>query len=254
MKIQLGGMSFVGVLILATSARAQTAVQLPSFGFTTVNTTVSVPDQGSALLGGISRSSEGSVSRGVPLLNKVPFVNRAFNNRAIGRDTSANQMRVHATIISLNELDEAVLAEAAARRSARGETVGGERFAGGGFGGAAFGGRVALDPALDARANFLSRHVGRAPLEQPAQERERQAPSPEEIRRQTETAKEQRDAESVAYFEKAEAAVADGKSGVAKIYYSMAAKRATGEFKAQVFARLEALNGGGVVAPTLEKR
>src|SRR5262245_49324472 len=107
-----------------TAAHAQTAVQLPSFSFTTVNTTVTVPDQGSALLGSVNRAREGSVSRGVPILGKVPFVNRGFNNRAIGRDVSALQMRVHATIINLDELDEAVLNEAAARRLSRGEAVG----------------------------------------------------------------------------------------------------------------------------------
>jgi hypothetical protein len=236
--------SIFGIFLLASPAAAQTVVQLPNFAFTTVNTTVTVPDQGNALLGSVNRAREGSVSRGVPLLGKVPFVNRGFNNRGIGRDVSALQMRAHATIINLDELDEAVLNEAASRRLARGETLGADRFVAGGVGGMPFGGRSAIDPALDARASFLSRNVGRGPLEPAVEEPKREAPSPEEIRRKNEVAKEQRDTEAVSYFDKAEAAVAEGKTGVAKIYYGMAAKRATGDFKAQVTARLDALNVG----------
>jgi hypothetical protein len=203
-----------------------------------------VPDQGSTLLGSINRKSEGSVSRGVPVLGKVPFANRLFNNRGIGSNTSAHQMRVTATIINLDEYDEAVLSEAASRRMARGDTLPGERFAAGGVGGIPFGGRTAFDPALENRAGFLAANVGRGPLAPVAEEPKREVPSPEDIRRKNEVAKDQRDAEAGAYFEKADAAVAEGKTGVAKIYFNMAAKRATGEFKTQVAARLDALNVG----------
>ena len=47
----------------ASSARAQ-AVQLPTFRYFTVDTTVSVPDRGGAVLGGVSRASSGTTSRG----------------------------------------------------------------------------------------------------------------------------------------------------------------------------------------------
>ena len=244
MTVSRIALAVFSLLLLASPAAAQTVVQLPNFAFTTVNTTVTVPDQGHTLLGSVNRSREGSVTRGVPLLGKVPFVNRGFKNRGIGRDTSALQMRAHATIINLDELDEAVLNEAASRRLARGETLGAERFAAGGFGGAPFGGRAPIDPVLDARAGFLARNVGRGPLEATPEEPKREPTSPEDIRRKNEAAKDQRDAEAVAYFEKAEAAVAEGKTGVAKIYFGMAAKRATGDFKSQVTERLDALNIG----------
>lgn len=224
-----------GLFLLSAGASAQTAVQLPTFNFFTTSTTVTVPDQGNTLMGSVNRSSSGNTTRGVPILGKIPGLNRGFKNTGIGSSTSASQMRVSATIIDLNELDEAVLAEAAARRMARGEALGGERFAGGGG---------SFDPALERRADFLSRHIGRGPPEAVAEAPKREAPSPEEIRRKNEAAKEARDAEAVAYFNKAEAAVADGKPGVAKIYYGMAAKRATGEFKEQVAARLSALTSG----------
>ena len=47
-----------------------TTVQLPTFSFTTVTTTVSVPDGGTVLLGGIKRLSEGRNEVGVPILEQ----------------------------------------------------------------------------------------------------------------------------------------------------------------------------------------
>ncbi len=46
-------------------------VQLPTFSFVTVTTTVSVPDGGTVLLGGIKRLSEGRNEFGVPILEQA---------------------------------------------------------------------------------------------------------------------------------------------------------------------------------------
>lgn len=116
------------------TARAQ-VVQLPSYNFTTVGTTVSVPDGGSAFLGGIYRASEGSTTRGVPLI--------PFKNRAIGRSVGASTMSVTATIIDHAAMDEALLAEAAAKRAASPY------------------GPYRVDPLVAAEASFLNAHVGR---------------------------------------------------------------------------------------------
>jgi len=51
-----------------------TTVQLPTFSFVNVSTTVSVPDGGTILLGGIKRLSEGRSEFGVPMLDKVPYL------------------------------------------------------------------------------------------------------------------------------------------------------------------------------------
>ena len=61
----------MGMLGTASSARAQ-AVQLPTFNYFTVQTTVSVPDRGGAVLGGVNRASSGTTSRGFgPLRNRA---------------------------------------------------------------------------------------------------------------------------------------------------------------------------------------
>lgn len=83
-----------------------TTVQLPTFSFTTVSTTVSVPDGGTVLLGGIKRLSEARVEQGVPMLNKLPYVNRLFKNVGIGRDTQSLMLMVTPRIIIQEEEEE----------------------------------------------------------------------------------------------------------------------------------------------------
>lgn len=80
-----------------------TTVQLPTFNFTTVSTTVSVPDGGTVLLGGIKRLSEGRNERGVPMLSKIPYVNRLFRNIGIGREAQSLMMMVTPRIIIQEE-------------------------------------------------------------------------------------------------------------------------------------------------------
>lgn len=86
-----------------------TTVQQPSFATTSISTTVSVPDGGTILLGGIKRMREGRLERGVPILSKIPYVNRLFKNTSIGRETSTLMMTVTPRIIIQEEEEEFVL-------------------------------------------------------------------------------------------------------------------------------------------------
>ncbi|WP_425400984.1 hypothetical protein [Aeoliella sp.] len=88
--------------------RSGTTVQLPTFQFVSVTTTVSVPDGGTVLLGGIKRLNEGRNEFGVPLLSKVPYINRLFRNVGIGRETDSLMMMVTPRII-IQEEEEAKL-------------------------------------------------------------------------------------------------------------------------------------------------
>ena len=83
-----------------------TTVQLPTFAFTSVSTTVSVPDGGTVLLGGIKRLSEGRNERGVPLFSKLPYINRLFRNVGIGRSTQSLMLMVTPRIIIQEEEEE----------------------------------------------------------------------------------------------------------------------------------------------------
>ncbi len=92
----------------ATTSASGTTVQLPEFKFTTVTTTVSVPDGGTVLLGGIKRLTEERFENGIPILNKLPYINRLFNNVATCRSTSSLMMMVTPRII-IQEEEEALL-------------------------------------------------------------------------------------------------------------------------------------------------
>ncbi|MBX3420491.1 MAG: general secretion pathway protein GspD [Pirellulaceae bacterium] len=83
-----------------------TTVQQPSFSSTNVSTTVSVPDGGTILLGGIKRMRESRIERGVPILSKIPYLNRLFKNTAIGRETSTLMLTVTPRIIILEEEEQ----------------------------------------------------------------------------------------------------------------------------------------------------
>lgn len=92
----------------ATRTVQGTTVQLPTFAFTTVTTTVSVPDGGTVLMGGVKRLREGRSERGVPILSKVPWVSRLFKNVGIGREAQSLMMMVTPRII-IQEEEEAAL-------------------------------------------------------------------------------------------------------------------------------------------------
>jgi len=83
-----------------------TTVQLPSLAVTTVSTTVSVPDGGTVLLGGIKRLQEGRNERGIPLLSKLPYISRLFKNVGIGRTTQSLMMMVTPRIIIQEEEEQ----------------------------------------------------------------------------------------------------------------------------------------------------
>lgn len=80
-----------------------TTVQQPSFSVTSISTTVSVPDGGTILLGGIKRLRENRNEFGVPMLSKIPYVNRLFRNVGIGREATSLMMMVTPRIIIQEE-------------------------------------------------------------------------------------------------------------------------------------------------------
>ena len=82
------------------------SVQLPILASLMVQTTVSVPDGGTILLGGIKRLSEARQETGTPILNKIPYLQRLFMNTAIGRDTTSVMMMVTPRIVIQEEEEE----------------------------------------------------------------------------------------------------------------------------------------------------
>jgi len=92
-------MVLLGMLLCTGGeALAQQVVQQPTIGTFSVNTSVLVPDQGSAMLGGIRSSAAGQTQRG-----------GLYTNKAMGSRSSAGSASISATIIDLQEMDRAIL-------------------------------------------------------------------------------------------------------------------------------------------------
>ena len=81
-------------------------VQQPIQQILNVTTTVSVPDGGTVLLGGVKRLREGRTMAGVPILNKIPYISRLFKNSGIGRETESLMLMVTPRIIIQEEEEE----------------------------------------------------------------------------------------------------------------------------------------------------
>ena len=81
-------------------------MQQPGQAVLNVTTTVSVPDGGTVLLGGVKRLKEGRNMAGVPILNKIPYISRLFKNSGVGRDTESVMLMVTPRIIIQEEEEE----------------------------------------------------------------------------------------------------------------------------------------------------
>jgi len=81
-------------------------LQQPEIQLTTVRTTVSVPDKGTLLLGGQRLVGEIEIEAGVPVLSKIPILNRLFTNRSTVKDERTLLILVKPTIIIQSEEEE----------------------------------------------------------------------------------------------------------------------------------------------------
>jgi len=80
-------------------------IQLPTVTTHRVMTTVSVPDGGTLLLGGQKVAGEVNREMGVPILSKIPVINRFFLNRTMVRDEQTLLILVKPTIIIQREYE-----------------------------------------------------------------------------------------------------------------------------------------------------
>lgn len=71
-----------------------------------IRTTVSVPDGGTVLLGGLKQVGEIEVEAGVPILSKIPILKRAFTNTTLVKDTQTLLILLKAKILIQQEAEE----------------------------------------------------------------------------------------------------------------------------------------------------
>ncbi len=203
----------------AVVAQAQ-VVMLPTQRIFSTSGSVLVPDRGMAHLGSVSWAREGSTTRGVPGLAQLPGVGRLFRNQAFSREMGTSGAVVTATIIDLHELDQQVLGQARFRVPS------------------------AEEQEIARKSDFLIRNLAR---QSAATVPTKPLPSVRpagvmEIRRQNHLAASQRQQEAAEFLLKARQLDLDGKPGVARIYYQMAARRSTGAQQQVILDRLRQIN------------
>ncbi len=88
------------------SATINATLQLPNTTTSVLTTTVTVPDGGTVLLGGLKTMNEQRTEYGVPILSKTPLLDRLFRNVGIGRVTTSLMLMVTPRIIILEEEEE----------------------------------------------------------------------------------------------------------------------------------------------------
>ena len=113
-------------------------VQLPTIRTFRVNTAVSVPDGGTISLGGVTSNGQQSIRRGSGLPGPL------FNNRGISRNTNSSKATASAEVIVMSEYEQAVLAEVKRRRLAAQKS------------------NPNGSPAIQAKADFITRNIGRS--------------------------------------------------------------------------------------------
>jgi Flp pilus assembly secretin CpaC/tetratricopeptide (TPR) repeat protein len=91
---------------LVDSSETASFISLPTVTVTRVQTTVSVPDQGTVLLGGQRLITEFEVETGVPVLSKLPILSRFFSNRLESKEEQTLLILIKPTVLIQSEQEE----------------------------------------------------------------------------------------------------------------------------------------------------
>lgn len=194
----------VVLFLCAPDAKAQT-VQLPTFHFFSVNTTVSVPDGGDVLLGGIGRSASGRSERGIP---GMPI--RPFDNVATGRTTGASNISVSAQIHDFDAMERALLGSDIVSTA------------------------PVRPPLATAPAAQLAVKIGSAPVAGSAP-----VGSVAALKAQVAVEDAAREKDAAASLARGRQLLAEGKTSLAKTYCQIAARNSTAEVRQQALATLQ---------------
>jgi hypothetical protein len=206
----------------------------------TTSTTVSVPDRGSVFMGGIKRGSTGRNEFGVPMLGKLPYLGPLFKNSGIGSEYSASNMHVSVFIHDFEAMEEALLGQSATSQSLAAVERAQPRSA-----------LAAYGQTLQPRNPSAGRSWHPASL---ASTPSLTPMSAAEARAERLAEQQTRADEALSFFQRGQQAEAEGKANVAKIYYQMCARRASGSLKEQVLARLDVIGRAQTGSQVAESR
>lgn len=84
----------------------QAFIQIPTLSSQRLQTTVTVPDGGTLLIGGQKLASETEVEAGVPILSKIPILKRAYSSRSMVKDEQTLLILIKPKILIQPEQEE----------------------------------------------------------------------------------------------------------------------------------------------------
>ena len=90
---------------------AETSFDLPTYRTSVIQTRVTVPDQGTVLLGGLTLTAEEEIESGTPVLSKLPLLGRLFSNRSEISDKQVLLIMVKPTIVLKEEAEADAMAQ-----------------------------------------------------------------------------------------------------------------------------------------------
>jgi len=105
-KINQTATVLVGSTDAATALTINAFIEAPELELTSIKTSVSVPDRGTLLIGGQRLVADVEVEAGVPVLSKIPVLNRLFTNRSSIKDERTLLILIKPTILIQSEEEE----------------------------------------------------------------------------------------------------------------------------------------------------
>ncbi|MCH8824091.1 MAG: hypothetical protein IH984_11350 [Planctomycetes bacterium] len=103
---EFGGAAGGGGIGGGASTNFTGQVELPIIQGSRIRTTVCVPDRGTVLLGGLHETEEIEIEAGVPILSKIPFINRFFTNRLTSKSDKSLMILIRPEIIIQQENED----------------------------------------------------------------------------------------------------------------------------------------------------
>lgn len=88
-----------------TGSSMSLPLELPIVRIEKVRTTAVIPDGGVLIIGGIAETREQTMSRGVPLISKIPFLGRLFRSDSSSDESKDTMYLIHGKIIVFDEIE-----------------------------------------------------------------------------------------------------------------------------------------------------
>lgn len=234
--MRIVGATMCFVLCSLTSAGVfgqNVSVQLPTFHYFGVSTTVSVPDRGGVLLGGVNRSRSFSRSSGSPFL--------PGRRHTSGWSQGASLVSAHVWIHDFEAMDQALLGQNSA--PAQRVAVGGQNPPGRQD---LLAKRIPIGEAREARTVAMDSRFAEWPENGPHRVDHLRtdavgARSVMEHRKNAQNAQFAAAREAITLVEKARRAEDANKPGLARVYYRMALRKTDGALRETIAERLRSL-------------